>query len=201
MMQSPQWDDADPPPELLPCVRVVAIRDHGEGSVSAACKLEGSLGMCVTHLDVPLAWFTPPPPRRRSQEPPLPTMELHYSLFGADEQGGECTGGRAQSRVQEVDMQRIGTVTLGSADSKAEGKKLRLDRNVQIVAPSSPVKQGQTVSFQILMDTTATTEQFTLRYVFKNHHVATLTGHFIGNTYRILYLAKFIQTVLLKGST
>uniref|UniRef100_A0AAR2J3P6 Transmembrane protein 132C n=2 Tax=Pygocentrus nattereri TaxID=42514 RepID=A0AAR2J3P6_PYGNA len=158
-----RWDDSDPPSELLPCVRVVAIRDYGEGSVSAACRLEGSLGMCVTQLDVPPSWFTPPPPRRRSQEPPLPTMELHYSLYGADEQGNECAVGRVQGRGQEVDMQRIGTVTLGSVDGKAEGKKLRLDRNIQIVAPSSPVKQGQTVSFQILLDTTATTEQFTLR--------------------------------------
>uniref|UniRef100_W5LIN7 Si:dkey-215k6.1 n=1 Tax=Astyanax mexicanus TaxID=7994 RepID=W5LIN7_ASTMX len=156
-----RWDDLDPAAELLPCVRVVGIRDHGEGSVSAACRLEGSLGMCVTRLDVPQSWFTPPPPRRRSQEPPLPTMELHYSLSLADEQGGDC---RAQGRGQEVEVQRIGTLTLGSVDSKAEGKKLRLDRNIQIVAPASPVKQGQVVGFQILLDTTATTEQFTLRY-------------------------------------
>uniref|UniRef100_A0A8B9KPC0 Transmembrane protein 132C n=1 Tax=Astyanax mexicanus TaxID=7994 RepID=A0A8B9KPC0_ASTMX len=158
-----RWDDLDPAAELLPCVRVVGIRDHGEGSVSAACRLEGSLGMCVTRLDVPQSWFTPPPPRRRSQEPPLPTMELHYSLSLADEQGGDC---RAQGRGQEVEVQRIGTLTLGSVDSKAEGKKLRLDRNIQIVAPASPVKQGQVVGFQILLDTTATTEQFTLRYGF-----------------------------------
>ncbi|KAG9262019.1 transmembrane protein 132D [Astyanax mexicanus] len=158
-----RWDDLDPAAELLPCVRVVGIRDHGEGSVSAACRLEGSLGMCVTRLDVPQSWFTPPPPRRRSQEPPLPTMELHYSLSLADEQGGDC---RAQGRGQEVEVQRIGTLTLGSVDSKAEGKKLRLDRNIQIVAPASPVKQGQVVGFQILLDTTATTEQFTLRAQF-----------------------------------
>ncbi|XP_072521397.1 transmembrane protein 132D [Salminus brasiliensis] len=66
-----RWDDPDPAAELLPCVRVVGIRDHGEGSVSAACRLEGSLGMCVTQLNVPPSWFTPPaPPQALSGAPP-----------------------------------------------------------------------------------------------------------------------------------
>lgn len=60
-------------------------------------------------------------------------------------------------------MQRIGTVTLSAGDNKAPRTRLRLDGDVEILAPPSPVKQGQTVGFQVLMNPAATTEQFTLR--------------------------------------
>ncbi|XP_066512969.1 transmembrane protein 132C-like isoform X1 [Hoplias malabaricus] len=151
-----RWDD-DPDDSALPCVRVLGVRDHGEGVVSGSCRLRGSVGVCVVRLDVPGTWFSPslaPPPRRRTQEPPpIPTVELHYTL------SEQCVGARAQ----EGDTQRIGTLTLGSVDGKLEGRRLQLDRNVHIIAPSTPVKQGQTLSFQILVNTSATLEQFTLR--------------------------------------
>ncbi len=160
-----RWEDVDPPADLLPCVRVVGIRDPGEGSVSSACRLEGNLGICVAQLGIPTTWFSTPPPRRRTQEPVPITVELHYSILPPEALGKECVAGRVQGKAagQEGDMQRIGTVTLSTGDNRAPRIRLRLDGDVEILAPPSPVKQGQTVGFQVLMNSAATTEQFTLR--------------------------------------
>ncbi|XP_076853957.1 transmembrane protein 132C [Brachyhypopomus gauderio] len=160
-----RWDDVDPPAELLPCVRAVALRDHGDGAVSAACVLEGRLGVCVASLDIPLSWFSPAPSRRRTQEPPPSTAELQYYLLPVEGQRSECAGGREQGKgaQQEGAMRRIGTLTLGSGESKGDSGRLWLDQNVQIVAPTRPVKQGQTVGFQILISTAAMVEQLTIR--------------------------------------
>uniref|UniRef100_A0A673HII8 Transmembrane protein 132C-like n=1 Tax=Sinocyclocheilus rhinocerous TaxID=307959 RepID=A0A673HII8_9TELE len=160
-----RWEDVDPATELLPCIRVVGFRDPGEGSVSTACRLEGNMGICVAQLGIPTTWFNAPPPRRRTQEPVPVTVELHYSILPPEAQGKECVAGRVQGKAvgQEGDMQRIGTVTLATGDNKAPRNRLRLDGDVEILAPPSPVKQGQTVGFQVLMNPAAATEQFTLR--------------------------------------
>uniref|UniRef100_A0A8C1SKR3 Transmembrane protein 132C n=1 Tax=Cyprinus carpio TaxID=7962 RepID=A0A8C1SKR3_CYPCA len=141
-----RWEDVDPPAELLPCIRVVGIRDPGEGSVSSACRLEGNLGICVAQLGIPTTWFNAPPPRRRMQEPMPVTVELHYSILPPEALGKECVAGRLQGKAvgQEGDMQRIGTVTLTTGDNKVPRNRLRLDGDVEILAPPSPVKQGQT---------------------------------------------------------
>uniref|UniRef100_A0A8C1SMY3 Transmembrane protein 132C n=1 Tax=Cyprinus carpio TaxID=7962 RepID=A0A8C1SMY3_CYPCA len=155
-----RWEDVDPPAELLPCIRVVGIRDPGEGSVSSACRLEGNLGICVAQLGIPTTWFNAPPPRRRMQEPMPVTVELHYSILPPEALGKECVAGRLQGKAvgQEGDMQRIGTVTLTTGDNKVPRNRLRLDGDVEILAPPSPVKQGQTVGFQVLMNSAADTE-------------------------------------------
>uniref|UniRef100_A0A8C1QDR7 Transmembrane protein 132C n=1 Tax=Cyprinus carpio TaxID=7962 RepID=A0A8C1QDR7_CYPCA len=155
-----RWEDVDPPAELLPCIRVVGIRDPGEGSVSSACRLEGNLGICVAQLGIPTTWFNAPPPRRRMQEPIPVTVELHYSILPPEALGKECVAGRLQGKAvgQEGDMQRIGTVTLTTGDNKVPRNRLRLDGDVEILAPPSPVKQGQTVGFQVLMNSAADTE-------------------------------------------
>ncbi|KAF5893683.1 transmembrane protein, partial [Clarias magur] len=152
-----RWKEAEVPPEDLPCVRVVGTRDQSDVSVSAACRLQGILGMCVVQLGVPTSWFSPVLSRRRLQEP---TMELHFSLWPAENR--ECAGGR-ERRKDVVDMRRIGTVTLTTGDSKRDGARVRLDRNVEIITPSRPVKQGQNVKFRILLNTASSTEQLTLR--------------------------------------
>ncbi|TRY55643.1 hypothetical protein DNTS_008840, partial [Danionella cerebrum] len=158
-----RWEDVDPPAELLPCVRVVGIRDPGEGSVSTACRMEGNLGICVAQLGIPMSWFNAPPPRRRGQEPVPIMVELHYSVLPPEALGKECAGSMEQGKsVGEGDMQRIGIVTLSAEESKAHRNRLRLDGDVEILVPPSPVKQGQTVGFQVLMNAAATTEQFTL---------------------------------------
>uniref|UniRef100_A0A4W4GHK4 Transmembrane protein 132C n=1 Tax=Electrophorus electricus TaxID=8005 RepID=A0A4W4GHK4_ELEEL len=160
-----RWDDTDPPPELLPCVRMVAFHDQGEGALSTACALEGSLGICVARLEIPNAWFSPVPTRRRTQEPVSPTVELHYSLLPVEGERRECVRGRVLGKAAglEGDMWRIGTVTLGSGDSKGDSDRLRLDQNVQIVAPTRPVKQGQTVGFQVLLSTATTVDFVVVR--------------------------------------
>ncbi|XP_058231264.1 transmembrane protein 132D isoform X2 [Hemibagrus wyckioides] len=153
------WKEVELPLENLPCVRVVGTRDQSDGSVSAACRLQGILGMCVVQLGVPTSWFSPVLSRRRLQEP---TMELHFSLWAAESGNGECPGSRERGKGVG-DMRRIGMVTLTSGDSKRDGTKVRLDQNVEIVTPSRPVKQGQNVKFRVLLNTASTTEQLTLR--------------------------------------
>uniref|UniRef100_A0A8C1JHZ9 Transmembrane protein 132C n=1 Tax=Cyprinus carpio TaxID=7962 RepID=A0A8C1JHZ9_CYPCA len=98
-----RWEDVDPPAELLPCIRVVGIRDPGEAQ-----------------LGIPTTWFNAPPPRRRMQEPIPVTVELHYSILPPEALGKECVAGRLQGKAvgQEGDMQRIGTVTLTTGDNK-----------------------------------------------------------------------------------
>ncbi|KAF4074131.1 hypothetical protein AMELA_G00236040 [Ameiurus melas] len=155
-----RWKDAELPLENLPCVLVVGTRDQSDGSISAACRLQGILGMCVVQLGVPTSWFSPVLSRRRLQEP---AMELHYSLWPAEGGNGECPGGREVGNGVG-DMRRIGMVTLtsGDRDSKRDGIRVRLDQNVEIVTPSRPVKQGQNVKFRILLNTASMTEQLTL---------------------------------------
>ncbi|GAA6078747.1 transmembrane protein 132D [Tachysurus ichikawai] len=154
------WKEAELPLENLPCVHVVGTRDQSDGSVSAACRLQGILGMCVVQLGVPTSWFSPVLSRRRLQEP---AMELHYFLGPAERRNGECPGGREQG-TSAGDLRRIGMVTLTSGDSKRDGTRVRLDQNVEIVTPSRPVKQGQNVKFRVLLNTASTSEQLTLRY-------------------------------------
>ncbi|KAF7687149.1 hypothetical protein HF521_014377 [Silurus meridionalis] len=154
-----RWKEADLPLENLPYVCVVGTRDQSDDSISAACRLQGILGMCVVQLNVPMSWFSPVLSRRRLQEP---AIELHYSLWLADGGDAECAGGRDRGKGVG-DMQRIGLVTLSSGDSKSDGTRVRLDKNVEIIMPSLPVKQGQKVKFKILMNTVSTTEQLTLR--------------------------------------
>nr|XP_055054580.1 transmembrane protein 132C isoform X1 [Misgurnus anguillicaudatus] len=161
-----RWEDTDTPAELLPCVRVVGIREPGESSVSTACRLEGNLGICVAQLPIPTSWFNPPPPpRRRTQEPVPVTVELHYTIVPPEGLRKECVAGRVQGKVvvQDGNMQRIGTVSLATGESKEPKNRLRLDGDIEIMVPPNPVKQGQTVGFQVLMSSAATTEQFTLR--------------------------------------
>ncbi|XP_060739236.1 transmembrane protein 132C [Tachysurus vachellii] len=153
------WKEAELPMENLPCVHVVGTRDQSDGSVSAACRLQGILGMCVVQLGVPTSWFSPVLSRRWLQEP---AMELHYFLGPAERRNGECPGGREQG-TSVGDLRRIGMVTLTSGDSKRDGTRVRLDQNVEIVTPSRPVKQGQNVKFRVLLNTASTSEQLTLR--------------------------------------
>lgn len=185
-----RWDEPDPPPPgLLPCVRALAIRDTSETAPSAGCRLMGPSGICVVRLEIPPAWFTPPQVRKRPPEVTLPSVDVYYSIIPVEEAGQECPPivnepWRAQSaNVGPLgglgmglggqwsplldgglqDMLKAGSVVMTMGPVSPKGERLRLDENVEVLVPPSPVRLGKTVAFGIYMKTGSNTEQFTLR--------------------------------------
>ncbi|KAI9535863.1 hypothetical protein NQZ68_039729 [Dissostichus eleginoides] len=182
-----RWDEPDPPPPaLLPCVRAIAIRDTSEAAPSAGCRLMGPSGICVVRLEIPPAWFTPPQVRKRPPEVTLPSVDVYYSIIPMEGAGQECPSivnepWRGQSAntgplglglggqwslgedVSLQDMLKAGSVAMTLGMVSAKGEKLRLDENVEVLVPPSPVRLGKTVAFGVYMKTGSNTEQFTLR--------------------------------------
>lgn len=209
-----RWDEPDPPPpSLLPCVRAVAIRDTSEAAPSAGCRLVGPSGICVVRLEIPPAWFTPPQVRKRPPEVTLPSVDVYYSIIPVEGAGQECPdvvnepwrgqsanigplgalglglGGQWSPLVDGglQDMQKAGSVVMTIGPVSAKGERLRLDENVEVLVPPSPVRLGKTVAFGIYMKTDSNTEQFTLRWEHKCSH---LTG-FSFIWYSALFLCHF----------
>ena len=60
-------------------------------------------------------------------------------------------------------MQRVGAVALVTGPAAAKGERLRLDENLEVLVPPSPVRPGKTVAFGVHMRRDSTAEQFTLR--------------------------------------
>ncbi|XP_072288950.1 transmembrane protein 132D [Eucyclogobius newberryi] len=188
-----RWDEPDPLSlNLLPCVRAVAVRDPTESSPSAGCRLVGPSGLCVVRLEIPPAWFTPLQVRRRPTEVTLPSLDIYYSIIPADGLNPDCPstlnepwkspnvgplgglglgpGGQWSPLVEGglQDMQKIGSVAMSVGPVSVKGDKLRLDDNVEVLVPPSPVRLGKTVSFGVYMKTDSTVEQFTLRVWFQS---------------------------------
>ncbi|XP_040928461.1 transmembrane protein 132B isoform X2 [Betta splendens] len=188
-----RWDEPDPPPpSLLPCVRAVAIRNTSEAAPSAGCRLVGPSGICVVRLEIPPAWFTPPQVRKRPPEATLPSVDVYYSIIPVEGEGQECpsvvhepwrgpsvnTGplgglGLAGQWSPLVDgglqdMLKAGTVGMTVGPVSAKGERLRLDENVEVLVPPSPVRLGKTVAFGVYMRTDSNTEQFVLRVWFQS---------------------------------
>ncbi|KAM8887018.1 transmembrane protein 132B isoform 1-T1 [Spinachia spinachia] len=190
-----RWDETDTPPQVvLPCVRAVAIRDVSEAAPSAGCRLVGPSGICVVRLEIPPAWFTPTQVRKRPPEVTLPSLDVYYSVIPVEEAGQECPsavdepwrgqsanvgplGGPSMSLGGQwsplvdgglQDMLRAGSVVMTTGPVPAKGEKLRLDENVEVLVPPSPVRLGRTVAFGVYMRTLSNTEQFTLRVWFQS---------------------------------
>ncbi|KAM9360978.1 LOW QUALITY PROTEIN: transmembrane protein 132D [Symphorus nematophorus] len=190
-----RWDEPDPPPPaLLPCVRAVAIRDTSEAAPSAGCRLMGPSGICVVRLEIPPAWFTPPQVRKRPPEVTLPSVDVYYSIIPVEGAGQECPsivnepwrsqsanvgplgglglglGGQWSPLLDSglQDMLKAGSVVMTMGPVSAKGEKLRLDENVEVLVPPSPVRLGKTVAFGVYMKTDSNTEQFTLRVWFQS---------------------------------
>ncbi|XP_059192269.1 transmembrane protein 132D [Centropristis striata] len=191
-----RWDEPDPPPPaLLPCVRAVAVRDTNEAAPSAGCRLVGPSGICVVRLEIPPAWFTPPQVRKRPPEVTLPSVDVYYSIMPVEGAGQECPSivnepWRGQSaNIGPLggpgiglggqwsplgdggglqDMLKAGSVAMTLGPVSAKGEKLRLDENVEVLVPPSPVRLGKTVAFGVYMKTGSNTEQFTLRVWFQS---------------------------------
>ncbi|KAM9857885.1 transmembrane protein 132D [Aulostomus maculatus] len=190
-----RWDEADPPPSgLLPCVRALAIRDTNEAAPSAGCRLMGPSGICVVRLEIPLGWFTPPQVKKRPPEVTLPSLDVYYSIIPMEGSGQECPsivnelwktpsasfgplgglgmglGGQWSPLVEGglQDMQKVGSVVMTVGPVSPKGERLRLDENVEVLVPPSPVRLGKTVAFGVYMKTDSNTEQFTLRVWFQS---------------------------------
>ncbi|XP_051279410.1 transmembrane protein 132D [Dicentrarchus labrax] len=190
-----RWDEPDPPPPaLLPCVRALAIRDTSEAAPSAGCRLMGPSGICVVRLEIPPAWFTPPQVRKRPPEVTLPSVDVYYSIIPVEGAGQECPsivnepwrgqsanvgplgglgmglGGQWSPLLDGglQDMLKAGSVVMTMGPVSAKGERLRLDENVEVLVPPSPVRLGKTVAFGVYMKTDSNTEQFTLRVWFQS---------------------------------
>ncbi|XP_032371165.1 transmembrane protein 132C isoform X1 [Etheostoma spectabile] len=187
-----RWDEPEPPPlALLPCVRAMAIRDTSEAAPSAGCRLMGPSGICVVRLEIPPAWFTPPQVRKRLPEITLPSVDVYYSIIPVEGAGQECPsivnepwrgqnanvgplGGLGMGQWSPPvdgglqDMLKAGSVAMTVGPVSAKGEKLRLDENVEVLVPPSPVRLGKTVAFGVYMKTGSNTEQFTLRVWFQS---------------------------------
>uniref|UniRef100_A0A8C2WG51 Transmembrane protein 132C n=1 Tax=Cyclopterus lumpus TaxID=8103 RepID=A0A8C2WG51_CYCLU len=164
-----RWDEPDPPPQaLLPCVRAVAIRDTSEAAPSAGCRLVGPSGICVVRLEIPPAWFTPPQARKRPPEVTLPSLDVYYSIIPVEGAGQECPSIVNEPwRGQSANVGPLGLGLGGQWSPLVDGEKLRLDENVEVLVPPSPVRLGRTVAFGVYMKTGSNTEQFTLRWELK----------------------------------
>lgn len=190
-----RWDEPDPPPSaLLPCVRAIAIRDTNEAAPSAGCRLVGPSGICVVRLEIPPAWFTPLQVRKRPPEVTLPSVVVYYSIIPVESVSQECPsfvnepwrspspnigplggmsmglGGQWNPLVDGglQDMQKAGSVLMTMGPVSVKGERLRLDENVEVLVPPSPVRLGKTVAFGVYMKTNSNTEQFTLRSGYKH---------------------------------
>uniref|UniRef100_A0A3Q3LAS3 Transmembrane protein 132C-like n=1 Tax=Mastacembelus armatus TaxID=205130 RepID=A0A3Q3LAS3_9TELE len=189
-----RWDEPDPPPpSLLPCVRALAIRDISEAAPSAGCRLVGPSGICVVRLEIPPAWFTPPQVRKRPPEVTLPSLDVYYSIIPMEGAGQECPSivnepWRSQSaNVGPLgalglglggqwhlvdgglqDMLKAGSVAMTMGPVSVKGERMRLDENVEVLVPPSPVRLGKIVAFGIYMKTDSNMEQFILRVWFQS---------------------------------
>ncbi|XP_068168017.1 transmembrane protein 132B isoform X2 [Antennarius striatus] len=188
-----RWDEPDPPPPaLLPCIRALVIRDTNEAAPSAGCRLIGPSGICVVRLEIPPAWFTPAQVRKRPPEVNLPSVDVYYSVIPVEGAGQECPsivnepwkgqnanigplgglihGGQWHPLLDGglQDMVKAGSVVMTMGPVPAKGERLRLDENVEVLVPPSPVRLGKMVAFGIYMKTDSNTEQFTLRVWFQS---------------------------------
>ncbi|XP_048852410.1 transmembrane protein 132C isoform X1 [Brienomyrus brachyistius] len=168
-----RWDEEPVPPELLPCVRVAALLEAGE--TAGSCRLEGSLGICVVELELPSGWFSVPLGRKKGTGAGVGATELFYTiqpLEGSNKNCGAKESPRARNNGPRkggamLYSHRIGSVELVSNPEEApQLNSLILDDNVEIQAPARPVKQGQTVTFQVNRRSGSMVEQFILRVMF-----------------------------------
>ncbi|XP_020659622.3 transmembrane protein 132E isoform X1 [Pogona vitticeps] len=170
------WDDFDAT-ERLPCVRLHAFRDARELRVS--CRLRSSLASCLAQAELPQAWFGPsaaPSGRRKGPEGLEPAgdvqlVELYYTLHtpdGMGDCGGELMGrrGGAGARTEgptQHPLLRIGSLRLVQPSAALPFQEQRLDDNVFVRLPESPLKPGEVLSVLLYLMDNSTVEHFTLR--------------------------------------
>lgn len=170
------WDDYSVV-DKLPCVRMFAFHETQE--VSASCRLQGELGVCVAELEPPASWFAPPtviPGRQKISDPPEANqVALYYSLRAA--QNGQCLGkdsgfqnpGQPGSQEESfgsttsTPMKRIGIVRLLRTPTLPDLSEQRVDGNFAVLVPSAPVRPRESVSAYVAASPYSPVEMFTLR--------------------------------------
>ncbi|OCU01998.1 hypothetical protein XELAEV_18007757mg [Xenopus laevis] len=166
------WNDYHPS-EILPCVRLVALLENRE--ISSSCRLKGSLGLCVAELELLPSWLGTS--SAEDQKDSVPSqgvpVELHHIIYSTGEDE-ECLSAetkwtnsiqseRDSNQKVSPPMERIGSVVVYPSQNTLSMSVLRLDRNIQIRFPPSPVKVGDTVTFSVYIVGGSPTHQLTLR--------------------------------------
>ncbi|OWK50601.1 Transmembrane protein 132B [Lonchura striata] len=164
------WDDYDPE-EMLPCVKMFAFLESRE--VVASCRLTGHLGLCVVELELSPSWFSSPPPLLSEETASLEgiTVELFYKLYTVD---GECSpedakwennihAGEENEHQALSAMERIGSIVVYPNQDKLKQSSLRVDENIIIHLPLSPVREGDIVTFHVFLADYSLADQFVLR--------------------------------------
>ncbi|NXD94398.1 T132B protein, partial [Chaetorhynchus papuensis] len=164
------WDDYDSE-ELLPCVKMFAFLESRE--VVASCRLTGHLGLCVVELELSPSWFSSPPPLVSEEIASLEgiTVELFYKIYAVD---GECSpedakwennihAGEENEQQALSAMERIGSIVVYPNQDKLKQSSLRVDENIVIHLPLSPVREGDIVTFHVFLADYSLADQFVLR--------------------------------------
>ncbi|XP_018772342.3 transmembrane protein 132B isoform X1 [Serinus canaria] len=164
------WDDYDSE-EMLPCVKMFAFLESRE--VVASCRLTGHLGLCVVELELSPSWFSSPPPLVSEETASLEgiTVELFYKIYTVD---GECSpedakwennihAGEENEHQALSAMERIGSIVVYPNQDKLKQSSLRVDENIIIHLPLSPVREGDIVTFHVFLDDYSLADQFVLR--------------------------------------
>ncbi|CAN8192574.1 unnamed protein product [Coccothraustes coccothraustes] len=164
------WDDYDSE-EMLPCVKMFAFLESRE--VVASCRLTGHLGLCVVELELSPSWFSSPPPLVSEETASLEgiTVELFYKIYTVD---GECSpedakwennihAGEENEHQALSAMERIGSIVVYPNQDKLKQSSLRVDENIIIHLPLSPVREGDIVTFHVFLADYSLADQFVLR--------------------------------------
>ncbi|KAK6313077.1 hypothetical protein J4Q44_G00164240 [Coregonus suidteri] len=172
------WDrGAEGLKDELPCVTVFAFWQTQE--VRGSCALGGQRGTCMAELDPVASWFSPAAEsssRERLDPTEGNTVELYYqarpSAYGKCREGdGGRWGSSEQQQAEYVPvtpMQRIGSVRLLQVPKGASSlSQLKLGKAVVIQTSSKPLKKTDIATFYILMASSSSLENFTLRAIVK----------------------------------
>ncbi|XP_010894020.2 transmembrane protein 132D isoform X2 [Esox lucius] len=170
-----EWDrGADGLTDELPCITVFAFWQTQE--VRGSCALGGQRGTCMAELEPVAGWFSPAAEsssRERLDQTEGNTVELYYqarpSAYGqCMDRSGSRWGSSEQPRqadyIHVTPMQRIGSVRLLKVPNGAVSlSQLKLGKAVVIQTSSKPLKKTDIATFYILMTSSSSLENFTLR--------------------------------------
>ncbi|XP_067087521.1 transmembrane protein 132C [Osmerus mordax] len=162
----------------LPCVMVYAFWQTQE--VRGSCAMGGQRGTCMAELEPASGWFSPgagSSSRERLDPSEGNIVELYYQARPSA--SGKCSsgdGGRWGSFEQQAQadyipvtpMQRIGSVRLLQLPKGAASlSRLKLGNAIVIQTSSKPLKKTDIATFYILMASSSSLENFTLRAMVK----------------------------------
>ncbi|XP_006894747.1 PREDICTED: transmembrane protein 132B [Elephantulus edwardii] len=169
------WDSGEPA-ESLPCVRMFAYPEARE--VVASCRLQGDPGLCVAELELLPEWFSSGLDLEPEEEVPAmlggTAMELFFTVHPADE-AGQCPldedakwennihSGQESPQPVLPARERIGSVVVYPTQDDLRWSLLSLDENVVISVPLNLIREGDTATFLVSLNSGSVADHFTLR--------------------------------------